>query len=138
MSEDSLLGAQLDEYRLEVLLGRGGMARVYRGLDTGLNRYVAVKVIDTPFRSDEEYVKRFKIEAQAIARLDHPHVVHLYRYGEFNGLLYMAMQFIEGADLGYLLASYRLDGEFIPAEDALRLVGEICQALDYIHAHGII
>ena len=138
MSDDILLGLQLDEYRLEALLGRGGMARVYRGLDTGLNRYVAVKVIDTPFRSDEEYVKRFKIEAQAIARLDHPHVVRLYRYGEVNGMLYMAMQFIEGADLGFLLESYRLDGEFIPSADALRLVIEVCQALDYVHAHGII
>jgi serine/threonine protein kinase len=138
MSEDNLLGVQLDEYRLEALLGRGGMARVYRALDTGLNRYVAVKVIDTPYRSDEGYVKRFKIEAQAIARLDHPHVVHLFRYGEVNGMLYMAMQFIEGADLGFLLKSYRLDGEFIPSMDALRLVTEICQALDYVHAHGII
>lgn len=138
MSDDSLLGLQLDEYRLEALLGKGGMARVYRGLDTNLNRFVAVKVIDTPFRSDEEYVKRFKIEAQAIARLDHPHVVRLYRYGEVNGMLYMAMQFIEGADLSFLLESYRLDGEFIPAADALRLITEICQALDYVHAHGII
>lgn len=138
MSDDSLIGVQLDEYRLEALLGRGGMARVYRGLDTGLNRYVAVKVIDTPFRSDEEYVKRFTIEAQAIARLDHPHVVRLYRYGEVNGLLYMAMQFIEGADLGYLLQSYRLDGQYIPAADVLRLITETGQALDYIHAQGII
>lgn len=138
MSEDNLLGLQLDEYRLEALLGRGGMARVYRGMDTHLNRYVAIKVIDPPHGNDEEYVRRFKIEAQAIARLDHPHVVRLYRYGEVNGMLYMAMQFIEGADLGFLLESFRLDGEFIPAEDVLRLVTEICQALDYVHAHGII
>ena len=60
MSEDSLLGVQLDEYRLEAFLGQGGMARVYRALDTGLNRYVAVKVIDTPYRRDEEYIKAFQ------------------------------------------------------------------------------
>jgi serine/threonine protein kinase len=138
MREDSLIGQQLDEYRLEALLGQGGMARVYRGLDLGLNRYVAIKVIDTPYRGDEEYVKRFKIEAQAIARLDHPNVVRLYRYGDVDGLLYMAMQFIEGTDLGFLLKSYRLDGEYIAPADALRVVSEICQSLDYIHAHGII
>ena len=138
MSEDSLLGVQLDEYRLEAFLSRGGMARVYRALDTGLNRYVAVKVIDTPYRRDVEYIKRFKIEAQALARLDHPHVVHLFRYGEVNGMLYMAMQFIEGTDLGFILDSYRRDGEFISSTDAMRLINEMCQALDYVHAHGII
>lgn len=138
MSEDNLLGVQLDEYRLEAFLSRGGMARIYRALDTGLNRYVAVKVIDTPYRSDLEYSKRFKIEAQALARLDHPHVVHLFRYGEVNGMLYMAMQFIEGTDLGFILNSYRRDEEFISSKDALRLVNEMCQALDYVHIHGII
>ena len=81
MSDDSLLARQLDEYRLEALLGRGGMARVYRGLDTRLKRYVAIKVIDAAFRADTDYVMRFEREAQAIAQLDHPHIVRLYRNG---------------------------------------------------------
>ena len=68
---DPLVGQQLDEYRLEALLGRGGMARVYRALDVRLKRYAAVKVIDVQFRDDSEYVKRFEIEAQAIAKLEH-------------------------------------------------------------------
>jgi serine/threonine protein kinase len=95
MTEDLLLGQQLDEYRLEALLGRGGMARVYRGLDVRLKRYAAIKVIDPPFRDSSEYVRRFEREAQAIARLEHPHIVRLYRYGEAQGVLYMAMQYIE-------------------------------------------
>ena len=102
-SHDSLLGQQLDEYRLEKLLGRGGMARVYRGLDTRLGRYVAIKVIDTSLRTDSEYALRFEREAQAIARLEHPNIVRLYRYGEAQGVLYMAMQYIEGADFGSVL-----------------------------------
>ena len=69
MSEDRLIGQQLDEYHLEKLLGQGGMARVYRGLDVGLKRYAAIKIIDTPFRQDEEYLRRFQVEAQAIAQL---------------------------------------------------------------------
>src|SRR5215207_3309087 len=76
--QDSLLGKQLNEYRLEKLLGQGGMARVYRAIDTQLKRYVAIKVIDNKFRTDEEYVRRFEREAQAIARFDHPHVVSLH------------------------------------------------------------
>jgi len=91
-SNDSLLGKQLDEYRLESLLGRGGMARVYRGLDTRLRRYVAVKVIDTPFRADADYRTRFEREAQAIAQLSHSNIVDVYRYGEVGNTVYMVMQ----------------------------------------------
>jgi serine/threonine protein kinase len=138
MTDDSLLGRQLDEYRLEALLGQGGMARVYRGLDTRLKRYVAIKVIDTPFRADSDYEMRFEREAQAIAQLEHPHIVRLYRYGEADGLLYMAMQYIEGADLGFVLASYRADGEFIGSDDARRIIREVCLALDYAHSRGVI
>jgi serine/threonine protein kinase len=133
-----LIGLELDEYRLEALLGHGGMARVYRGVDVRLDRYVAIKVIDTPFRADADYLARFEREAQAIARLEHPHIVRLYRYGEDKGLLYMAMQYVDGADLGAILQSYRADDDFIEPEDAERLVCEICQALDYAHAQGII
>ncbi len=89
------------------------MARVYRGLDTRLGRYVAIKVIETSLRADSEYALRFEREAQAIARLEHPNIVRLYRYGEAHGVLYMAMQYVEGADLGFVLNDYRADGEFI-------------------------
>jgi serine/threonine-protein kinase len=136
--EDDLLGRQLDEYRLDALLGRGGMARVYRGLDVRLKRYVAIKVIDAPFRADSDYVMRFEREAQAIAQLEHPHIVRVYRFGEAEDQLYIAMQYVEGADLGSVLASYREDGEFIEPQDAARIVREVCLALDYAHRQGII
>ena len=138
MPQDNLLGLQLDEYRLEVLLGRGGMARVYRGLDTRLGRYVAIKVIDAPFRTDSEYTMRFEREAQAIAKLEHPNIVRLYRYGEAQGVLYMAMQYIEGSDLGFVLRSYHNEHEFIEPEESLRITREVCLALDYAHSKGVI
>jgi serine/threonine protein kinase len=138
MTDDLLLGQELDEYRLEALLGRGGMARVYRGLDVRLQRYAAIKVIDTPFRADSEYVRRFEREAQAIARLEHPHIVRLYRYGEAHGVLYMAMQYIEGSDLGSVLDAYHADQEFISLEDTSRIIREICLALDYAHSKSVI
>jgi serine/threonine protein kinase len=141
--DSSLVGRQLDEYRLEELLGHGGMAQVYRGIDVRLNRPVAIKIIDTPFRADADYLMRFEREAQAIARLEHPHIVRLYRYGEADGLLYMAMQYVDGADLGWVLEDYRNTSQgagyaFIEPEEAVRITREVCEALDYAHNQGVI
>lgn len=138
MTEDALIGKQLGEYRLEALLAQGGMARVYRAVDVRLKRYVVVKVIDPPFHNDPDYIMRFEREAQAIARLDHPNMVRLYRYDEQEDWLYMAMQHVDGADLGTVLAGYRADREFMQPEDAQRIIGEVCSALDYAHQKGII
>jgi serine/threonine protein kinase len=138
ITDDSLIGRKLDDYHLESLLGQGGMARVYRGLDARLNRRVAVKVIDRPFRADEDYNRRFEREAQAIAQLEHPHIVRLYRYGEVEGLLYMVLQYIEGLTLDQMLAGYRQRGEFIEPQEAARITREIGSALDYAHSKGVI
>lgn len=135
---DDLLGQMLDEYRLDELLGRGGMARVYRAQDTRLERPVAIKVIDTPFRTSKEYVERFEREAQAVARLEHPNVVRIYRYGETRDLLYMAMQFIEGTDLSQILSQRRAENHFIELETAAQIVRQTCAALDYAHKRGVI
>lgn len=135
---DELIGQQLDEYRLEDLLGRGGMARVYRAIDVRLKRWVAIKVIDTPFRRDESYLMRFEREAQAIAQLQHPNIVSIYRYGEVNEVLYMAMQFVQGSALDAVLQSYHHEGELMPVEEARRIIREVCMALDYAHDRGVI
>jgi tRNA A-37 threonylcarbamoyl transferase component Bud32 len=136
--DDTLVGRQLDEYRLLKLLGQGGMARVYLGEDSRLKRYVAIKVIDTPFRSDEQYIRRFEREARAVAQLEHPHIVRLYRYGETEQLFYMAMQYVEGTDLGTLLSSYATKGRAFPPADALRIIREVGGALDYAHSRSVI
>ncbi|MGD2155352.1 MAG: protein kinase [Anaerolineales bacterium] len=138
ISKDSLLYHKLDEYRIETLLGKGGMARVYRALDERLNRYVALKVIEKPFRADADYVTRFEREARAIARLEHEHIVRLYRFGQAEGLMYIAMQFIDGINLEKIMDLYRADGEFMLIEDICRIVSEVCQALDYAHSQGVI
>ncbi len=138
MTEDSLIGKQLGEYRIESLLGQGGMARVYRAVDVRLKRPAVVKLIDPPSRNDPGYVMRFEREAQIISRLDHPNIVRLYRFDEQDGWLYMAMQYIEGADLGAVLASYRADRELMEPHDARQIIREICSALDYAHSKGVI
>jgi serine/threonine protein kinase len=135
---DSLLGKQLDEYRLEALLGQGGMARVYRGVDTALKRYVAIKVIDAQFRDDSEYARRFELEAQSLGQLNHPNVVQLYRYGRVGDVLYMAMSYIEGSDVKAALDDYHAMGEFMALDEALRILRESAQALDYVHSKNII
>jgi serine/threonine protein kinase len=136
--EDPFLNRNIEEYKVEALLGAGGMARVYRGLDTRLKRYVAIKVIDFSHQNDPSYVTRFEREAQMIAQLSHPNVVPLYRYGEIDGFLYMVMQYIDGCDLHTVLSGYKNDEEFMEPEDVLHIMGDICQALDYVHSRGMI
>ncbi|RMF45503.1 MAG: serine/threonine protein kinase, partial [Anaerolineae bacterium] len=136
---DPLIGQQLDEYRIEALRGKGGMARVYRGYDTRLQRPAAIKVIDFPFQQHADYLRRFEREAQAISKLDHPNIVQLYRYGQSNGLFYIAMQYVEGVELSEYLARHTpADKRMPPPEVLLPIVRQICEALDYMHKRGII
>lgn len=136
--DDDLIGKQFGEYRLETMLGQGGMARVYLATDVRLKRRAVIKVIDPPSRSDPGYMTRFEREAQIIGQLDHPNIVRLYRYDEQDGWLYMAMQHVEGADLGMMLANYRTEDSFIEPDDARRVIREIGSALDYAHRKGVI
>jgi len=133
-----LIGKQLDEYRLEGLLGRGGMAQVYKAFDVNLKRWAAVKVIDAPFRTDATYIARFEREAKAIAQLRHQFIVQLYRYGQVGQLLYMAMEYIDGQDLEAVLAPYRAKRQPFPDAKAVPIIRQICAALDYAHRKGVI
>ncbi len=129
---DPLIGKQLDHYRLDTLLGRGGMARVYRAWDTRLRRHVALKVMDTPLNADT--IQRFYREAQTIANLKHPNIIGIHAFGEAAGVLYMVMPLIEGADL----AQHRQKKEAFSPQEVLRMIREVCSALDYAHARGVI
>ena len=102
---DPLIGSQLGDYRVLDILGRGGMARVYKGYDAKLERNAAVKVIDAHLtnENEDEYRQRFLREARSIARLNHPRIVGVYQFGQVDTVYYMAMAFIEGRDLGHLL-----------------------------------
>ena len=138
MFKDDLIDHKLDGFKIISLLGRGGMARVYQGIDTSLDRYVAIKVIDTPHLAEEEYIKRFRREAQVIAQLNHPNVVQVYHYGEADDYLYIAMQYIQGADLEFILSDYHKDGEFLSPDEVVKVIRDISSALDYIHSKGVI
>lgn len=138
---DPIIGKKLGDYTIRSLLGRGGMARVYKGYDERLDRYAAVKVITSDFvaTADEtEYKDRFEREAKAIARLRHANIVGVYQFGDIDGLYYMAMHFLDGEDLRVKLKGYVEKSERMPASEILKMTREMCNALDYAHENGVI
>jgi serine/threonine protein kinase len=133
---------QLGRYRIVRVLGRGAMGEVYEGLDPRLDRSVAIKVISTACDADPElrasYSARFIREAQAVARLNHPHIVGLYDFGEENGVAYMVMELVRGEELAaYFDMTQDFHLEFT-LEDAVRMTCELLDALGYAHRNGVI
>lgn len=134
MVDDPLIGAQLGSYRLEAVVGRGGMSAVYRGRHVRTNRTVAIKVLSPALTVDEEYRARFLEEARRASRVDEPHIIDVYDADEEHGRLYLAMRFVEGGDLSALL---KREGRLTPAR-ALQLIGQVADALDAAHAVGLV
>jgi eukaryotic-like serine/threonine-protein kinase len=121
-------------YRIEARIGTGGMAEVYRGFDPVLNRTVAIKVLLPQFARDVSFVERFRREAQAAARLNHPNIVGVYDTGADDGTQFIVMEFIEGRTLADFLGAGRRPTPVQAAEIAQR----ICGALAAAHAQGVI
>ena len=138
---DPFIGRQLGDYRIIGVIGRGGMASVYRGYDVHLQRYAAVKVIGAHLVTDddhEDYRQRFIREARAIARLNHPNIVSVYQFGEIDGLYYMAMVLIEGRNLSQIMKEQAASGHLLPRQQVARIIRDIAAALDFAHANGVI
>jgi serine/threonine-protein kinase len=121
-------------YRVESELGRGGMAKVYRGTDSVLGRPVAVKVLSAQYAEDANFVTRFRREAQAAARLNHPNLVQVYDTGSDDGIHYIVMEYVEAKTL----ADYLAGGGRIMPDRAIELAEAVCDALDVAHAQGVI
>ncbi len=134
MSADPRLGTMVADYRVEALAGRGGMSVVYRARDERLGRDVALKLLAPELTDDEQFRKRFLRESRIAASLNHPNIVPVYSAGEIGGMLYLAMRFVEGADLKALL---RRESRLEPAR-ALALLGQVASALDTAHGHGLV
>jgi serine/threonine protein kinase len=138
VSKDPLVGQQLANYRIEKLIGRGGMAKVYLGWDIRLQRSVAVKVIDDRFLDDPNYTERFLREARTMATWQHMNIPLVYHVGEDKGKLFFAMEYIRGQNLAQLLSQRLAIGTLLPFTEVLRIGWAIAKALDYAHQKGVI
>lgn len=130
----SLVGRMLGPYRILAEIGRGGMAVVYRGLDTRSDREVALKVLPPYWEHDQEFVRRFSEEAHRAIALRHPCIVETYETGEADGYRYIAMEYL-GA--GSLTTRLRQERRF-DIDTAARVASDIAAALDYAHDQGIV
>jgi serine/threonine protein kinase len=131
---DSSIGSVVAGHRIERFVGRGGMGVVYAAVDLALDRTVALKLIAPELAAQPGFRRRFMAESRIAAAIDHPNVVPIFRAGEEDGLLFLAMRFVEGDDLSTLVER---DGPLAPAR-AAAVVAQIAAALAAAHARGLV
>lgn len=129
----SLIGHKLGKYEIVELVGQGGMATVYKGYQSDIDRYVAVKVLPPHPGLDQQFTERFRLEARTIARLQHPHILPLYDYGVQDDILYLVTAYVQGGSLNDLI-----DRGKLPLPEIARILKQVAAALDYAHRQGVI
>ncbi|GAB4479735.1 MAG: hypothetical protein OHK0031_00330 [Anaerolineales bacterium] len=133
-SDDPLADSTLSSYRGLKLIGRGGMADVYRAESPTSGKTVAIKVLPPSLAQDEQFRRRFMREAQTIAGLEHPNIVRVLNFGEENGVYYIVMEYLSGPDIRNLLK----EKGRLTLTEALPLLRDVASALDYAHARGLV
>jgi YVTN family beta-propeller protein len=131
---DPRVGTELLDYRLEALVGRGGMGVVYRAHDPRLKRDVALKLLAPEHSADERFRERFLSETERAASLEHPNVIPIHDAGDVDGQLYLVMRLADGGDLKKLLA----DREKLEPRRAVAICAQVADALDAAHALGLV
>lgn len=126
-------GQTLGPYQIVEPLGRGGMATVYKAYHSRLDRYVAIKMLHSAAHPSEQALARFEREAKIVARLEHPHIVQVYDFSEYNGQPYLVMKFVEGESLKTVMHKSPL-----PVDETLRIMKPVADALDYAHQNGVL
>ncbi len=129
---DELVGTELGHCVIRALLGEGGMASVYRGYQPNLDREVAIKVLPPAYAADPGFVERFKLEARAMARLAHPHIVTIHDAGEELGRLYIVMAYVPGGTLKQRM------GQPMDVRSVVPVIKDVASALSYAHERGIV
>ncbi len=127
------LARQFPQLEIIELLGQGGMGIVYKARQLRLDRFVALKILPLEAGRDPAFAERFTREARALAKLSHPNIVTVYDFGESDGRFYLLMEFVDGLDLRHLLRERRLK-----PQEALQIVPQICEALQYAHEQGVV
>lgn len=128
------IGDEFGAYRLEEMVGHGGMSIVFRARDLALERSVALKLLSPDLSEDSSFQERFSRESRLVASLDHPNVIPIYEAGEQNGVFYIAMRYVPGANLKALL---QRNGPLDPAQ-TIAVVGQIASALTAAHEMGLV
>jgi serine/threonine-protein kinase len=131
---ESRIGTELAGFRIESVIGRGGMGVVYGAEQLRYGRKVALKVLAPELSHDPQFRERFEQEWRTAARIEHPSIVPIYEAGETEEGLYIAMRYIDGTDLRALLKRVGR----LPARRALDILGQVAEALDIFHAHGLV
>jgi tetratricopeptide (TPR) repeat protein/predicted Ser/Thr protein kinase len=127
------LAAKFPQLEILDLIGKGGMGAVYKARQTQLDRVVALKILPPGIGDDPAFAERFAREAKALAKLNHPGIVAIYDFGRADGLFYFLMEFVDGVNLRQLLQASR-----IAPREALAIVPQICDALQFAHDQGIV
>src|SRR5881394_3483023 len=127
-----LLG-ELGDYELLEEIGRGGQGVVFRARQKSLNRTVALKVISLGQWASKAHLKRFRLEAEAAARLEHPGIVPIHEVGERDGSCYFSMKFVEGGQLDEVASRKPM-----PIRRAVELIAKVARTVHYAHEHGIL
>ncbi len=139
MAEQNWLGHSLNgRYKIEALLGQGGMSAVYKAHDPNLNRAVAVKLIHPHLSSNEDFIWRFKKEASVVAGLRHPNIVQVFDYNTEADVHYMVLEYIAGQSVQEALKELRKKNARMSIAQAIEIIIQICDALAYAHRHGTI
>jgi serine/threonine protein kinase/Tfp pilus assembly protein PilF len=125
--------ARVANYEILGVLGRGAVGVVYKARQLGLNRLVALKMLLAGRHAGQRELMRFRIEAEAVARLRHPNIVQVYEVGEHDGLPFFSLEFVEGGSL-----YQKMDGKPLPPRDAARILETLARAMHYAHEHNII
>lgn len=138
MDSTELVGQTIGNYVVQEKIGQGGMSIVYRGVQTSLNRPVAIKFLEHSVRLDPMVNQRFQREAQAIAQLRHDNIVQIYDFGQYEHGHYMVMEYVEGTDLRQEIDRRLKAEQAFTVQEILTIVAQVGAALDYAHARGII
>ncbi len=127
-------GQMLGAYRIIGQIGKGGMATVYKAYQASVDRYVAVKVLPSQLAESQEFATRFHQEARIIAKLEHPHILPVFDYGESDGVAYFVMRYLDAGTLKDKMEA----GRPLPFDEIDRIFTQLADALSYAHGHGIV
>ena len=139
MKQSRWIGQTLNgRYKIEELLGQGGMSAVYKAMDPNLRRVVAIKMVHPHLSADSSFLRRFEEEAAAIASLRHPNIVQVFDFNTDEDVNFMVMEYVPGETLQTRLQRLNKNQRKMPIQDAIQITSNICDGLSYAHKRGMV